>query len=267
MRRRTPHGRVTATSAHTVDSGHHGGHHGGQADRGTAEHGGRPRACVRSCPARMPEPVRLWPAEQRSGPGPAAPARGTSAVAAARPPCPRWWPVAGAGHQPSGGQSLRKQRTVNALMVPARYNPSELPQGRPCGRPAPAACPTPGAEARNGISSGEGSRLAGRRDRLGRALTALTRPGRPCRPSRTGAAADVATLWLGDGRNRIWEGAPREAPLPVIVIGCLLLSAGVHGVLDVAVVGSAGVGVALERLVEAVQAGPDHVHPIQGVDG
>jgi hypothetical protein len=27
-----------------------------------------------------------------------------------------------AGHQPSGGQSLRKQRTVNPLIVPARYN-------------------------------------------------------------------------------------------------------------------------------------------------
>jgi hypothetical protein len=81
------------------------------------------------------------------------------------------------------------------------------------------------------------------------------------------AIADVAALWSGDDRNSIEEGAPREAPLPVIVIGCLLLSAGVHGVLDVAVVGSAGVGVALERLVEAVQAGPDHVHPIQGVDG
>jgi hypothetical protein len=43
-------------------------------------------------------------------------------------------------------------------------------------------------------------------------------------------------------------------------------SMGVPGVLDVAVVGSAGVGVALQRLVEAVQAGPDHVDPVQGVD-
>jgi hypothetical protein len=66
------------------------------------------------------------------------------------------------------------------------------------------------------------------------------------------AIADVAALWSGDGRNGIEEGAPGEAPLPVIASGCWLLSAGVHGVLDVAVVGSAGVGVALERLVKAV---------------
>jgi hypothetical protein len=39
-----------------------GGHHGGQAGHGVADHGGRPRACLRLCPARMPEPARLWPA-------------------------------------------------------------------------------------------------------------------------------------------------------------------------------------------------------------
>jgi hypothetical protein len=44
------------------------------------------------------------------------------------------------------------------------------------------------------------------------------------------------------------------------------LSMGEPGVLDVAVVGSAGVGVALQRLVEAVQSGPDHLDPVQGVD-
>jgi hypothetical protein len=31
-----------------------------------------------------------------------------------------------AGHQPSGGRSFRKQRTVNPLTVPARYNLSLL---------------------------------------------------------------------------------------------------------------------------------------------
>jgi hypothetical protein len=33
-----------------------------------------------------------------------------------------------AGHQPSGGRSFRKQRTVNPPMVPARYNLLDLPQ-------------------------------------------------------------------------------------------------------------------------------------------
>ena len=51
------------------------------------------------------------------------------------------------------------------------------------------------------------------------------------------------------------------------MIVCWLLSAGVHRVLDVAVVRPTGVRVALERLVEAVEAGPDDVHPIERVDG
>jgi hypothetical protein len=52
-----------------------------------------------------------------------------------------------AGHQPSGERSLeppfRKQRTVNPLMVPARYNFLYSSQGRPCGRPPAAAVLAP----------------------------------------------------------------------------------------------------------------------------
>jgi hypothetical protein len=50
-----------------------------------------------------------------------------------------------AGHQPSGRRSFRKQRTVNPLMVPARYNflySSSRPALRAAacgGRPRPAA--------------------------------------------------------------------------------------------------------------------------------
>jgi hypothetical protein len=73
--------------------------------------------------------------------------------------CPRWWQVVGqpsgfqiaadtgmtidtslatcAGHQPSGGRSFRKQRTVNPLVVRARYN-FLYPSSRPALR-APAA--------------------------------------------------------------------------------------------------------------------------------
>jgi hypothetical protein len=53
-------------------------------------------------------------------------------------------PATCAGHQPSGRRSFQKQRTVNPLMVPARYNflYSSF-QGRPRtaaagGRPRPA---------------------------------------------------------------------------------------------------------------------------------
>jgi hypothetical protein len=38
-----------------------------------------------------------------------------------------------AGHQPSGRRSFRKQRTVNPLMVPARYNFLYSPQAAPAG--------------------------------------------------------------------------------------------------------------------------------------
>jgi hypothetical protein len=53
-------------------------------------------------------------------------------------------PAADARHQPSDGRSLRKQRTVNPLIVPARYNflyPSSRPALRAAacsGRPRPA---------------------------------------------------------------------------------------------------------------------------------
>jgi hypothetical protein len=49
------------------------------------------------------------------------------------------------GHRPSGGRSFRKQRTVNPLMVPARYNflySSSRPALRAAasgGRPRPSA--------------------------------------------------------------------------------------------------------------------------------
>jgi hypothetical protein len=57
-----------------------------------------------------------------------------------------------AGHQPSGERSLerpfRKQRTVNPLMVPARYNFLYSSQGRPAGgrlrRPSSAGNDTTG---------------------------------------------------------------------------------------------------------------------------
>jgi hypothetical protein len=46
-----------------------------------------------------------------------------------------------AGHQPSGRRSSRKQRTVNPLIAPARYNFLYFLQGRPCGRPPAALRP------------------------------------------------------------------------------------------------------------------------------
>jgi hypothetical protein len=50
-----------------------------------------------------------------------------------------------AGHSPSGRWPFRKQRTVNPLMAPACYNFPYSPQGRPCGRPPPAAVLAPAA--------------------------------------------------------------------------------------------------------------------------
>jgi hypothetical protein len=38
-----------------------------------------------------------------------------------------------AGHQPFGRRSFRKQRTVNPLMIPARYNFPSLPKAGPAG--------------------------------------------------------------------------------------------------------------------------------------
>jgi hypothetical protein len=53
-----------------------------------------------------------------------------------------------AGHQPSGGQWFRKQRTVNPPIVPARYNflysSSSRPAGGPCGDPSPPVRRQPG---------------------------------------------------------------------------------------------------------------------------
>jgi hypothetical protein len=59
-----------------------------------------------------------------------------------------------AGHQLSGGRSFRKQRTVNPLIVPARYSflyASSTPacDGRPCadilaGRPTSGTLVSPG---------------------------------------------------------------------------------------------------------------------------
>jgi hypothetical protein len=44
-----------------------------------------------------------------------------------------------AGHQPSERQWFRKQRTVNPLIVPARYNFLYSYSRPACGRPPPAA--------------------------------------------------------------------------------------------------------------------------------
>ena len=133
------------------------------AGHGTAEHGGRPRACVRPCPARMPQPARLWPAvaavpdRVRLCPHEVA---GLGWLPQG-PPCPRCWPASGRrpdtrpgrghrhGHRHQPGHVcrtpavqravVRKQRTVNPLIAPTRYNFLYSSSRRPCGRPPPAA--------------------------------------------------------------------------------------------------------------------------------
>jgi hypothetical protein len=130
---------------------------------GWPRHCGTPRpsrTCVRPCPAPCRNQHGCGLRKQRSR---------TGSGRAAQSPCPRWLPqgppvstlVAGvrsaaghpsepkiaadtgvaidtslatsAGHQPSGGQWFRKQRTVNPLVVPAVGTSSARPQGRPAG--------------------------------------------------------------------------------------------------------------------------------------
>jgi hypothetical protein len=167
---RTPQGRVTARSARTP--GHRtspqppgwphpdtvagcGGYHGGQAGHGTAAHGGRPRACVRPCPACTPEAARLWPAGGRrpdTRPGPQIGADTGMAIDTSL--------ASYAGHRPSGGWWFRKQRTVNPPMVPARYNflyassrPARRPPSGPAATGAPASPSAPGDDGRQAQST------------------------------------------------------------------------------------------------------------------
>jgi hypothetical protein len=151
-----PHAQAAADS-----TGRHAGH-------GPAEHRGRPRACLRPCPARMPEPARLWPAVaavpdrvqlrphelvvSRTTRGHAGGRRavgGRTTVPGRRSPqtpaslSTPAWPRLPDTSRPDGGcpgssgRSIRRWLTV-AQLPPAliRYNFFYSSQGRPQGRPA-----------------------------------------------------------------------------------------------------------------------------------
>jgi len=140
-----------------------GGHHGGQAGHGPAEQGGRPSACVRPCPARMPEAARRWPTgatvQDRVRRRPYGLA-GLGWLPHGHP-CPRWWPAC--GQRPDTRPGLRSPRTPAWPRVPDSGRPVAVVsvaadgqsadrsdslqlsllflQGRPCGRPPAALRP------------------------------------------------------------------------------------------------------------------------------
>jgi hypothetical protein len=72
------------------------------------------------CPRRLPQGPRRGRAGGRRMVGGRTPVRGVRSPRTSA--WPQTSPSACAGHQPSGRRSFRKQRTVNPLTVPARYN-------------------------------------------------------------------------------------------------------------------------------------------------